>query len=493
MTRHPTDTIISESLDVPTIHETVVDGIQTFWVDTGPPFVATLMFRVGVADETLAERGITHLVEHLALSPLRDVAHPFNGAVTYDATNFWAAGSVEDVVAFMTRLADQLANLPTDRLEVEAGVLIAEGRSFQRSSHAAILANRFGPHGPGLMAYREFGLRRLEADDARRWARDRFTVGNAVLLLTGPPPDSMRLPLVPGKRRPLVLPPDRHWFDTEGPARIDQQTAGFAIGAFGERSMPLVIAGQAVAMRAQEVVRHELGRVYSVAHEYQWLNADEAYLYWGADSDPEHAAEATQAFGAVLDDLTSTGPTQAELDRLVAMAQQVDVMDPNNLARNELHRWAFAALQGYPQYDRAELQEQIVEATPQDLASALAASMEHAMAITVDGVDIGFADARSCGDDRIDGSVFRARSDGTVRRYVLSGEAVSDVTGGSAVTLRFDQLALVAHGNDAGRLLIDHRGSWIGITPSTRRLRRLVAAIDERVSPDIVVPASRNE
>jgi predicted Zn-dependent peptidase len=491
MTRPITDTITTETSDLPTIHETVVDGVQTFWLDVGPPFVATLMFRVGVADETLATRGITHLVEHLALSPLRDVAHPFNGAVTNEVTSFWAAGSVEDAVAFMARLADQLTNLPTDRLDIEAGVLIAEGRNFQGSSHSTILATRFGPHGPGLTAYPEFGLRRLGANDARRWAAGWFTAGNAVLLLTGPPPESMRLPLATGNRRPLTLPPDRHWFDLDGPTRVDKQTAGFAVGVFGERSTPLVMAGQAVAMRAKEVVRHELGRVYSVAHDYLRLNADEAYLYWGADSDPEHAAEVTEAFGAVLDDMIATGPTQAELNRLIAMAHQLDVMEPDNVARTELHRRAYATLCDHPRFDRAEIEAQMLAATPQDLASALNASMERAMAITVDGVDIGFAEATGRRDARIEGRMFRAKSDGTVRRYVLGDDSVCDVTGGSAITLRFDRLALVAHDDGDARLLIDERGSWIEITPTGRRLRRLVAAIDERVPPDIVVPVSR--
>jgi hypothetical protein len=493
MTRHTTNTIQTETLDLPTIHETVVDGVQTFWVDAGPPFVATLMFRVGIADERLAQRGITHLVEHLALSPLRDVAHQFNGAVTIDVTSFWAAGSNEDVVAFMARLCDHVANLPTDRLEVEAGVLISEGRGFQGTSHATMLATRFGPHGPGLLGYTEVGLRRIGAGDAQRWAADWFTSENAVLLLTGPPPDSMRLPLAPGERRPLALPPDSYWFDADGPTRIDQQTAGIAVGTFGERSMPLGMGGQVVAMRAQEIMRHDLGRIYAVNHDYLPLTTDEAFLYWGADSDPEHATEVTTAFGAVLNDVVAAGPTQTELDRLIAMAHQVDVMDPNTVARNDLHRRAHAALLDHRHYERHELEDLMHNATPQDIASALAASMKRAMAIAVDGVDFGFADAESPRDDRLAGRVFRSRHDGTTRRYVQSDEAVSDVTGGSAVTVRFDQLELVAHSDGDARLLIDRRGSWVEIPPTGRRLRRLVSAIDERVSPDIVVPASRAE
>ena len=43
-----------------------VDGVRTFWVDSGrPTLAATLMFRVGAADETVATSGWLHLLEHL--------------------------------------------------------------------------------------------------------------------------------------------------------------------------------------------------------------------------------------------------------------------------------------------------------------------------------------------------------------------------------------------------------------------------------------------
>lgn len=40
------------------VHETAIDDVRTFWVDSGrPTLAATLMFRVGLADETLATSG----------------------------------------------------------------------------------------------------------------------------------------------------------------------------------------------------------------------------------------------------------------------------------------------------------------------------------------------------------------------------------------------------------------------------------------------------
>ena len=51
---------------------TLVDGVPTFYVDVDGPFVATLAFRVGRADERLPSAGVTHLLEHLAM-PTDDI------------------------------------------------------------------------------------------------------------------------------------------------------------------------------------------------------------------------------------------------------------------------------------------------------------------------------------------------------------------------------------------------------------------------------------
>ena len=59
-----------EKIEVPggvTVHHDDLDGLSTYWVEDGSPFRAVLVFRAGMADETLPTRGICHLVEHLAI------------------------------------------------------------------------------------------------------------------------------------------------------------------------------------------------------------------------------------------------------------------------------------------------------------------------------------------------------------------------------------------------------------------------------------------
>ena len=95
--------------DEVTLHHDVVDGLSTYWVANGGPFRAVLVFRVGMADETLPTRGICHLVEHLAIEPQpRLYAH--NGWCSIDATGFWAEGDRDEVLEYLSGVAQSAAS-----------------------------------------------------------------------------------------------------------------------------------------------------------------------------------------------------------------------------------------------------------------------------------------------------------------------------------------------------------------------------------------------
>ena len=141
--------------ELPQIHETRLDGVRTVWVETDGPLSAVLMFRVGMVDETPTTRGITHLVEHLALASLHTVAHPYQGTTELTHTVFSAAGPPDDIAAFLQKVAAGLVDLPLDRLDLEARVLMAESMNDRASVWSSMLAHRFGPRGPGLVAYPE--------------------------------------------------------------------------------------------------------------------------------------------------------------------------------------------------------------------------------------------------------------------------------------------------------------------------------------------------
>src|SRR5512139_1345078 len=93
------------------LHMGDVDGVRTFWVETGrPTLAATLLFRQGMADETFTTRGWTHLLEHMCLHGRPDGPLAFNGAVSMQHTSFAAHGPAEEVVRFLDEVTSWLAN-----------------------------------------------------------------------------------------------------------------------------------------------------------------------------------------------------------------------------------------------------------------------------------------------------------------------------------------------------------------------------------------------
>lgn len=180
-----------------------VDGITTFWIQTPGPFQVALLFRVGVADETLPTRGITHLVEHLALYASSTRSDEANGFVDAERCVFYASGERGEVLDWLRRCAAALADLPLERLPAERRILRAEAvRGDNAGVHARLLDMRFGADGYGLGNYRELGLRWLGDEEVSAWARARFTRGNAVMWMTGEPPEELELPLLEGERCP---------------------------------------------------------------------------------------------------------------------------------------------------------------------------------------------------------------------------------------------------------------------------------------------------
>jgi predicted Zn-dependent peptidase len=50
------------------VRQTSIDGVPVFQAEGPLPLTAGLVFGVGRADETFVRGGLTHLVEHLAMS-----------------------------------------------------------------------------------------------------------------------------------------------------------------------------------------------------------------------------------------------------------------------------------------------------------------------------------------------------------------------------------------------------------------------------------------
>ncbi|MDQ3896679.1 MAG: hypothetical protein M3326_05415, partial [Actinomycetota bacterium] len=300
-----------KSAALPAIKRRVRSGVPVFVVDGPAPARCALMFRVGRSDETLLTGGVTHLVEHLALFPLGDRPYAYNGFVEPHRTVFHAAGRPDECLEFLASVTASLSDLPMHRLEHEHRVLAAETAGHGSGLFDGLVSCRFGPRGLGVLGYPEFGARSLSAPRVDGWRAAWFTAGNAALVVSGVPVESVRLALPPGERRTPVMPPA---VETDLPAWFRSPGNALGVSMVADRD-PALSAGLRIAeKRLQKRLRTEMAVVYQVAVSTQYLDARTLHVVVGCDAVPEHAADARAALQEELDRLAVDGPDPGEVD-----------------------------------------------------------------------------------------------------------------------------------------------------------------------------------
>lgn len=88
-----------------------VDGVPCFWADAEGPFTATLMFGVGLREETAITAGTARLVQHLVMQ-LVGTVQVDHGSFTGDkCLAFSASGSQSAVFDFLARVITAVSSL----------------------------------------------------------------------------------------------------------------------------------------------------------------------------------------------------------------------------------------------------------------------------------------------------------------------------------------------------------------------------------------------
>ena len=288
-----------------------VDGVPVLWAPGPAPFTAGLVFGVGRRDETYVRGGLTHLVEHLAMSAVGRTTLDCNASVDLSTTEFRASGRPEGVAAFLRLVCEALHDLPVDRLAVEADVLGTEQGAVVHSAVGALLAERYGGRGVGLAGHGEPATTALTAQDVRQWAAGRFVRGSAALWLSGPPPDGLMLPLpdrpVPA-RAPQPLRP------VTPPALVEHAVDGVvAVGAEVVRSPGLAAACRILSDRVVDELRHRRGLSYAVTADHLVVDAERRFVALRADCRDGQEAATARALWRTLGRLADDGPTDGEL------------------------------------------------------------------------------------------------------------------------------------------------------------------------------------
>jgi hypothetical protein len=456
-------------VDFPHVTRESRDGLPVLWSPVAGPAMASLIFRAGFADETLATRGVTHLVEHLALFPLGRRAYEYNGRVEDAYTLFWARGTEDEVLGFLREVTASLAALPLDRLETEKRILLTEAAGRPMSDvESRLLALRFGPHGYGLATESELGLTWLGGDAVARWARERFTRGNAALWLSFAPPAELDLALPPGDRFPP--PPAEPIPGLALPATIESGTGGVVLGGVGARSPELTVGLGAAVERTRESLRRDAGLSYDAWGSYLALDADAAHVSLGADCRDPEAPVVRDGLLRALHAIGEEGPTAAELELLEDLFLRGFLEPDRGLAW--LDHQAREALLGGEPMEPAELAERRRAVTAQGAAEALRPVLDSLLVIVPVGTPARNGDRpyASGVEEEVRGKRYSPTprwSEWGERTTVVVGDAGVTLAGadGDAVTVHYDDCLAAIPSLGRTLTLRDRHGTALSLQP----------------------------
>jgi hypothetical protein len=369
------------------VHRIEIDGVPVFSAAGPDRATAALMFGVGIRDESYPTLGITHLVEHLVMGSLPKSHLDSNAMVDLETTVFHATGRPEAVQAFLAGVCAALADLPTDRIEREIGVLQAEDCAGTHPTAAALWAARFGLAGPGLALGGGGVPDKVSEDDVRAHAGRWFVRGNAALIWHGELPPDLRLPLpegpVPERPRPQPRP-------QAGPAWLEGPTPGVGLLLTSAEPLnsPLSIAVDVLQERMRDLARHERGLSYHA--DVHIVDVAPAHREIALVVDAREGQEGAVA-GLLWEqylDLGEHGPSAAELEHAIGgFAAHLDSGDEAVAA--DLSRAAFSELFALPHRTGAEVLTAWRAVQPAQIAEALRATRASAVLVVPNDVEPG--------------------------------------------------------------------------------------------------------
>ncbi|MFI7064528.1 M16 family metallopeptidase [Kribbella sp. NPDC050124] len=457
----------------------------------------TLTFAVGSRDETLRTVGVAHLLEHLVMHAVRHLPIEMNAEVDLMTTTFVASGSAARVGEFLSGLCRALAAPPVERMDVEAGVLAAEEGQAAHPVVAQLLNVRYGARSAGLAWLEGPGYDGITPEHVVSFARTWFVPSNAVLQVTGPLPDELRLELPTGSAPTRVHPVGRSF---DGPAVV-----GYGIPAAGvlltlppdDAVRRSFLAIDVLRQRVEEECRHAGGHSYEVGGDLvagpggstEWV------VYAEAREGSEEAV--SRAFVEALTDLAENGPTEAELAYHVARSQERLDTDEPELRRAFSN--AMGRMFGEPELEPVD-RDGLAALRPADLAAVLKAALPDAIGYAYeDAVEVwtqaGFREATLCPviPELPAGQTFKPPF--AARAFVKEVRSMLLVRTDAALVLRdddgvheirWDEVAGVMRSHDGPAIVMGLNGCAIPLDSDLfRGAGKLLAELAERVPDDL--------
>lgn len=345
----------------PSPHRTELDGVDVLVLEVPGPLRASLVFRAGTATATFRTHPVPHLLEHLVLGALPRTHHGVDGSTTAEDLTFDVSGTPAQVREALHGICAAIRDLPLDRLAHEARVVDIEVDGSGESLPGLHSAVRCGMDGAGLEGRRDVPAAQVTAEQVRDFAARRLVRGNAVLTLTGPVPEGLRLDLPDGPRTVLD---SAVRADVRLPALLRTEAPLTAMSVCTPVTPAAALMGRLLRERAEARLRHELGVVYSVGDETLLLGPGRVMRLVAADG-VEAAGQAAAQLLDGLRELADEGPTSEELAADLQYLESA-LSDPRTHDDLLLHT-AHLLLSGTPVRSGEELLAEVRAVTPEQV------------------------------------------------------------------------------------------------------------------------------
>lgn len=447
-----------------TLSRVEVDGIPALFAErTDGVYSGGILFRVGWADENLAVRGLTHLVQHLVLRDLvADVHRHSEVTATYTHVHT-RGGSPEQVARMLNGLCEALRDPPVGRLEVTKEALRAEERGPDGAGRVAALL-RYGAHDHGLAAFPEVGLPEIGPGLVQVWVGEAFTVGNAMLWFTGDRmPENLQLTLPEGSRQPVPA---------ASKPRASTPAWSVVDGSDLVHVTAVVPPSPAAAIFADVLngaLHHDLRQrdavSYSAGATYTVRDPASAVIAVTADCLPEQRGA---VIGGVVDTLARLRWGEVSVDELTEVTSAAaTAVDEQSDDVDTIVPRAVSSLLGltFPEPHRLAADYRAVTAADvQRVAEAF-----HRSAIAqVPEVGLGWAGwhAAHLGSGEVVAGDPLPGRDGHHESLVVGGRGVSVTATDTVSTVLYDDVAVMESFADGGRHLVGTDGVQVHVEPT---------------------------
>jgi len=425
------------------VNRTDLDGVPVLWQDAPAPFSASLVFGVGARHETFRTAQVTHLVEHLVMATLPKSHLDSNAQVDAGSTIFQATGRPEAVVEFILAVCAAIGDLPLSRLAVEAGVLEAEDSSCDHPAMCAALNDRYGQEGIGLLGSDGPGVRQITEQHVTDHLRRFFVRGNAILVLTGPPPDGLRV-LLPAGAPPVPLPvrPSRR----RPPGRLTYACPmpSLSLEVASADGMDAVVLMRILVERMTDDLRHRQGLAYEVDSSVARVDETRGVITFWADGRKGKLDAVAAGMWQAVRGLAQDGPTVEEIahDR----AGLEEYLADSRATQARLEGEAMRLLRGHQPLTPEQIRAGHDSLTPAHLQDMAARSLGTALLQLPEDVEVDLPDLPALdgeheryGDAPVTGRTHRKRA------LALAPPSLRAVVGasGTSIQLRGDSLTVL--------------------------------------------------